>query len=286
MPIEYGRVLFVDDEESIRIMLSAVLEQHGFKVRTASSVPEALVEINASRFDVLICDLNLDKPGDGFLVLAAMRHLHPDCVNLILTGYPAFETALEAMHNQVDDYLVKPADIELLLGTIERKLSTRKEKKPGLPTRLVDLLRESSDELAEATADAIDRHPELSSISVPRADRIPQIESFLSVIARPLEEHQDGLGDEAQKLALDYGKLRLAQKFTVRMVVLEFQTLERSIGTLVRNNLSKMAIAGLFYDYERLHRLLGGMLLKALEVYEIGTPRPNRKSNRGSVASE
>jgi YesN/AraC family two-component response regulator len=40
-----------------------------------------------------------------------MRRTKPDCVNLILTGYPAFETALEAIRNQVDDYIVKPAEI-------------------------------------------------------------------------------------------------------------------------------------------------------------------------------
>ena len=69
---------------------------------------EALVEINAEKFDVLIADLNLAKEGDGFLVISAMRHIQPRCVNLILTGYPALETALQAIHSQVDDSLTKP----------------------------------------------------------------------------------------------------------------------------------------------------------------------------------
>src|SRR5436305_11970965 len=147
MPPQPIEILFVDDEESIRVLMPAVLEKHGYRVRTAASVPEALVEINASRFDVLICDLNLEKPGDGFLVLSAMRHLHPDCVNLILTGYPAFETALQAIHNQVDDYLVKPADVESLITTMQEKLLLRASQPAAGPKRLAAILKENSSEI-------------------------------------------------------------------------------------------------------------------------------------------
>jgi DNA-binding NtrC family response regulator len=122
------RVLFVDDEESIRLTLPPVLEQKGFEVRVAASVTEALVEINSHRFDVLIADLNIGSQGDGFLVISAMRHLQPQCVNLILTGYPALETALQALRSQVDDYLVKPADVEAMVGTINERLRARGTK--------------------------------------------------------------------------------------------------------------------------------------------------------------
>ena len=54
-----ARILFVDDEESIRITLPPVLSEKGFEVKVAASVAEALVEINSEKFDVLIADLNL-----------------------------------------------------------------------------------------------------------------------------------------------------------------------------------------------------------------------------------
>ena len=56
--------------------------------------------------DVLIADLNVSPPGDGFTVVSAMRCTQPNCVNFILTGFPAFETALEAIRRHVDDYLL------------------------------------------------------------------------------------------------------------------------------------------------------------------------------------
>ena len=109
------RVLFVDDEPSIRLTLPPVLEQNGYDVRSAGSVAEALVEINSQAFDALLSDLNIGEEGDGFLVVSAMRHIQPKCITVILTGYPAFDTALQAIREQVDDYLVKPADVETLL---------------------------------------------------------------------------------------------------------------------------------------------------------------------------
>ena len=119
------RLLFVDDEESIRLTLPPLLQTKGFEVRAAANVPEALVEINSRHFDVLITDLNIGEQGDGFLVVSAMRHLQPHCVNLILTGYPALETAVQAIRSQVDDYLMKPSDVDCLVTTINGKLASR-----------------------------------------------------------------------------------------------------------------------------------------------------------------
>ena len=122
------RLLFVDDEESIRLTLPPLLQTEGFEVRVAANVPEALIEINSHQFDVLITDLNISEQGDGFLVVSAMRHLQPRCVNLILTGYPALETAVQAIRCQVDEYLMKPSDVDSLVTTINQKLESRGNK--------------------------------------------------------------------------------------------------------------------------------------------------------------
>ena len=70
----------------------------------------------SAQFDVLISDLNIGQPGDGFTVVSAMRRSQPACITLILTGYPGFDTALEAIRSQVDDYLIKPAAIPTLIN--------------------------------------------------------------------------------------------------------------------------------------------------------------------------
>jgi DNA-binding NtrC family response regulator len=119
------RVLFVDDEPGMRLTMPEVLRQHGFSVTAVGTVNEALDEITSAQFDVLISDLNFDHPADGFIVVSAMRRTQPECVTVILTGYPALETALEALRNQVDDYLIKPADVLALVSLIEKKLKQR-----------------------------------------------------------------------------------------------------------------------------------------------------------------
>ena|ERR1700719_3094670 len=120
-----SRILFVDDEPNIRLTLPPVLEQHGFEVKAAATVAEALAQINASRFDVLISDLNVGENGDGFRVVGAMREKQPGCITVILTGYPAFETAVDAIRHKVDDYVVKPVDVDVLVKSLRDKLAKK-----------------------------------------------------------------------------------------------------------------------------------------------------------------
>jgi DNA-binding NtrC family response regulator len=119
------RLLFVDDEDSIRATLPLILRSHGFDVEVAASVPEALTTIRQQPFDVLVSDLNIGEAGDGYVVVRAMRDVNPRAVAIILTGYPAFDTAVQGIHHEIDDYVVKPADIDALVATVNSKLASR-----------------------------------------------------------------------------------------------------------------------------------------------------------------
>src|SRR5437868_12737826 len=171
MPLAH--ILFVDDEESIRLTLPPVLKEKGFEVTAAASVAEALVEINTEKFDVLIADLNLAEEGDGFLVISAMRHIQPQCVNLILTGYPALETALQAIHSQVDDYLTKPTDLDVLINTIREKLSGRKSQRstPRLQ-RLSTLLKDHTSDIGAHMLDLMKHHPQIAAVRLSDSERL------------------------------------------------------------------------------------------------------------------
>ena len=73
-------VLFVDDEDSIRLTLPLMLESFGFKVTAAGNVGEALRLISERKFDVLLSDLNVQRPGDGFTIVSAMKSIQPNAV--------------------------------------------------------------------------------------------------------------------------------------------------------------------------------------------------------------
>src|SRR3954449_7474246 len=137
------KILFVDDEPAIRLSLPAILQMHGFDVTSAGTVSEAIQEISTKSFDVLISDLNIGNPGDGFTVVSAMRRTQPSCVTLIFTGFPTFETALQAIRSQVDDYLIKPAGVDKLVNAIEEHLRSRRPHLLVPLKRLCNVLREN-----------------------------------------------------------------------------------------------------------------------------------------------
>ncbi len=128
---EPTRLLFVEDEASIRLTLGNLLARNGFDLTTVATVPHALTEINSRHFDVLLCDLNIEKPGDGFVVISAMRYAQPHCISLVLTAYPSFENAMEAIqHFQVAmSFSTKPTDVDALVRRIKEKLEAPQIKR-------------------------------------------------------------------------------------------------------------------------------------------------------------
>jgi DNA-binding response OmpR family regulator len=122
------RILFVDDEAGIRATLPLVLRRHGFDVAVCSSATEAIKQIEAEHFDLLLCDLNIHKMGDGYDVVQAMRRANPRCASIILTGYPGLESAIEGIHLAIDDYVIKPSETPALIATIAKQIAAREPK--------------------------------------------------------------------------------------------------------------------------------------------------------------
>ena len=85
------RVLVVEDDDAVRMMLQEVLQRDGFEVVAASNVRDALRHIASESFDVLLSDLHLPLAGDGFTLVSAMRHTHPEALTVVLSGYPALD---------------------------------------------------------------------------------------------------------------------------------------------------------------------------------------------------
>jgi DNA-binding response OmpR family regulator len=122
------RLLFVDDEPNIRATLPVILRRYGFTVTVAATVKQALEATQAKRFDVLLCDLNIEREADGFVVIRAMQQANPDCAVIVLTGYPDVTTAIEGLHLRIDDYITKPANADSLVAILADKLAARQPK--------------------------------------------------------------------------------------------------------------------------------------------------------------
>jgi DNA-binding NtrC family response regulator len=105
--------------------MPVILRRHGFAVTVAATVAQAIQEIRAQEFDILLSDLNIENPEDGYVVVRAIREINPNCVAIILTGHPGFDSVVQGIRHGVDDYVTKPAKPELLVALLREKLAER-----------------------------------------------------------------------------------------------------------------------------------------------------------------
>jgi len=115
------KILVVDDEQSHRIMLRAVLNAEGYLVTEAADGTEAVAAVGKTAFDIILLDIRMTKM-DGLEALGEIRKIGPQVPVLIMTAYASVKTAVEALKAGAFDYLTKPLDIEELKILIEKAL--------------------------------------------------------------------------------------------------------------------------------------------------------------------
>src|SRR5258708_17491467 len=129
------RVLLVDDDDAVLAMMNATLTRKGFDVVAVASVTDALRHITTESFDVLITDLHMPDPGDGFTVVTAMRHSQPDALTLLVSGYPDVQSAMATILLEADEIIVKPFEIAQLTELVHEKVLNRQPAKRLEKTR-------------------------------------------------------------------------------------------------------------------------------------------------------
>jgi ActR/RegA family two-component response regulator len=250
-------LLFVDDEPAIRETLPTILKMHGFETTAVANVTEALKEITSRSFDVLISDLNIGEPGDGFTVVSAMRRVQPKCLTFILTGYPALETALKAIRTQVDDYIVKPASIPSLIAAIEGKLK-----------RLSNILRENVQNIMDRTLANMKAEPNLAALPLTDQERTDHIPPMLKELAEMLDSERPEQGSsELLHSSKAHGEMRFRQGYSIDMLVMGGRLLVRAINDVVQENLLSIDLSNLMLDLKWLDESLALQLEETIRAY-------------------
>ena len=114
------RLLVIDDEESIRDLLSIGLSHRGFEVKTACDAREALVEVSAFAPHAAIVDVMM--PGDDGFQLTRRLRQDPNLYILMLTARDAVSDRVQGLDDGADDYLVKPFDFDELVARLKAGL--------------------------------------------------------------------------------------------------------------------------------------------------------------------
>ncbi|MGA2767860.1 MAG: response regulator [Candidatus Bathyarchaeia archaeon] len=125
---ERTRILIVDDDESIRKILSTILEEEGYVVDTAENGKEAIEKSTAKFYNLALIDVRLPDI-EGVTLLAKLKETVPRMRKIIITGFPSIQNAIEAVNNKADGYMLKPFEICKILETIKEQLKKQQEEK-------------------------------------------------------------------------------------------------------------------------------------------------------------
>lgn len=143
---ETPRILIVDDDESIRKALSAVLEEKGYIADTAQCGSEAIEKSNANFYNLALIDIRLPDM-EGTKLLRALRDGVPRMIKIIITGYPSLANAMEALNKGADAYTLKPLLMDNVLKTIKEHLKKQQEARKYSEEKVAEFIEARAREI-------------------------------------------------------------------------------------------------------------------------------------------
>jgi DNA-binding response OmpR family regulator len=264
------KVLLVDDDDAVRNMMTETLEHRGFEVVAAASVTEALRHIATESFDVLLTDLHMPNPGDGFTVVTAMRHSQPNALTLLVSGYPDVQSAMAAILLEADAIIVKPFEVGKLADLIREKLITRQPTARPEKERVGPILQRCItgvvvDWLARAKQSKELNHVLLSDNE--RTGHLPKlVEDLVVRLSKPSATTKDS-DAVFSAAATAHGKLRFLQGYTPAMLVHESRILQVTLFGILQSNLSSLDFSLLLPDVMTIADEVDAQLTQSMDSY-------------------
>jgi ActR/RegA family two-component response regulator len=230
------KVLIVDDDPAVLDMLQQGLERDGFDVVASSSVRDAIKQIAGQTFDVLLSDLHMPQAGDGFTVVSAMRHTHPNALTLVLSGYPALDEAMSAILSQADEVLVKPLEISTIRKLIRDRLADPQSRDRNKIESVATILERESEQTIANWLALVERDQELNCITLTRQERTGHLPKLIRDLIMRLRLDV-GSAAPLSIAARDHGEMRCKQGYTAPMLVEESRIFQVSIFSTLQRNL-------------------------------------------------
>ncbi len=151
---ENVRILFIDDDENIRSVLKAILEDEGYTVETADTAKKGIEKSEKEFYNLALIDVRLPDM-EGIALLAKIRETKPKMRKIIVTGYPTLQNAVAAVNKGADAYVMKPFDVDKILQTIKEQLQKQKEEKSFSETKVAEFIETRVKELEALDENAI-----------------------------------------------------------------------------------------------------------------------------------
>jgi len=154
-----ARVLIVDDEPSVRKVLTTLLLQAGVSCSAAANPHEALTMLEKTSFEAVISDLRMGATS-GFDLLREVRARYPKVAFLMATGVDDVRVGVHAMKEGANDYLLKPFDIDVVLASLQRALERKhlEREVENYRQHLEDMVSQRTQELQAAMTELEHSH--------------------------------------------------------------------------------------------------------------------------------
>jgi PAS domain S-box-containing protein len=124
-----GRILIVDDEETLCYFLKESLEEKGYRTVAVHTAADGLTQLASQPVDLVLLDLKLPD-GEGLDVLQEIRKVDGDLPVIVLTGHAAVDSAVRAMKLGAYDYLEKPINLAQLSSSVAEALDSSRARAP------------------------------------------------------------------------------------------------------------------------------------------------------------
>jgi two-component system response regulator PilR (NtrC family) len=192
------KILIVDDETSLREMLTIFFGRLGHETRTAGSAKQAREIAGREEFDAVLCDIKMPD-GSGIDLLPHFRETQPKAPVLMITAHASHEDAVEAMRRGAADYIGKPFDLDELAVKLEKALARR-----DLEAENLYLKKELADRYS--FANIIGKSARMREIfqTIQRIERVP---------STVLITGESGTGKELIARAIHFSSARKKGKF-------------------------------------------------------------------------
>jgi putative nucleotidyltransferase with HDIG domain len=254
------RILIVDDEELICRLLAQRLTSEGYACVTANNGREALSHFYKDTFSLIISDIRMPEM-DGIELLKRVKDLNPNMMVIMVTAYPELDMAVEAMRLGAYDFIIKPADLDLILLSVRKALEKRR-----------------LEEELEAYHKHLERLVEERTAGLRQAYRVLKKAHFdsVKVLAQAIDAkdpYTRGHSDRVRRMSLRIaGHLGFSEE---RLESLEYGALLHDIGKIgIKDEvLQKPGVLNPGeYQYIQEHTLIGVKIVEGIDFFKDKIP--------------
>jgi CheY-like chemotaxis protein len=268
LPLTRPKILLVDDDRDDVFLVRRSLERKNCEVVSTTLVTEALKQIATQRFDVLITDLHMPEAGDGFTLVTAMRHLQPEALTLVVSGFPDAQKAMAAILLQADEVLVKPFDVEQLPKLINKRRLTSKPSPTPDKENVASILDRDLAITIQRWLSRVEEMGELNSLSLTVQQRTEYLpEMMRNITARLRADRAIEAVENPSPAAVAHGQLRFLQGYTAPLMVQESRVLQVCIFETIERNLATVDFTAVLPDIMIIADEVDSQLKQAIDSF-------------------